>query len=119
MVVIPYKSGDTLDFSFGFVLDYAIAQSENMNIVFSPSTPIEGQFSLVGEPHPISGRRGAFYRSRDGSPLALLRGAVSDYLTAYPDGGAVTPPVTTGGVLAAGVWDDNGTWNDNQNWSDT
>jgi len=85
VVIIPYKSGEALDFSFGFVIDYAIATTENMTLTFSPNTPIEGQFSFVGEPHPVTSRRGYFLKSKTNAPLAQLRSAVSDYLNAYPD----------------------------------
>jgi hypothetical protein len=86
VVIVPYKSGDVLDFSFGYVIDYAIAMTEGMTLTFSPNTPIEGQFSFMGEPHPTTARRGYFLKSKTNAPLPQLRSAVSDYLTAYPDG---------------------------------
>jgi hypothetical protein len=84
VVIVPYKSGNILDLSFGYVISYAIAMAEQMSLTFSPNTPIEGQFSLMGEPHPVTGLRGLFLRSKTNIALPTLESAVSEYITAFP-----------------------------------
>jgi len=84
VAIIPIKSGNILDFSYGFIISYAILKTDNLNLTFSVNTPLEGQFSLEGEPHPVTGQRGLFYRSRTGADLEILQSAVSTYITAYP-----------------------------------
>lgn len=72
VVVIPYK-GNQLDYSFGVILDYAIAKTEQSQLVFSPSTPREFTFTLYAEPHPVSNNIGQLLYGEDGQDCQMLK----------------------------------------------
>jgi hypothetical protein len=84
VAIIPIESGNKLNLKFGFLIDYAITMAESMALTFGTNTPIEGAFSIFGEPHPLTQRRGRFLKSLSNTNLAILSSAVSEYITAFP-----------------------------------
>lgn len=84
VVIIPVEAGNILDFSYGIVMEYALVMTDNAQLVFSPSTPKNLQFSLFGEPHPVSGLRGRVLATSDGSDHSLLLSAASEYIAVNP-----------------------------------
>ena len=83
VAIIPYD-GNELDFSFGYVMFYAMAMADQTSFLFSPSNPRNTQFSFYGEKHPVLKSRGVYYKSTDGSDVQQLVDIAAQYTLANP-----------------------------------
>ena len=77
VAILPIE-GNTLITTFGIVLEYAIAHTEQFTYTFSPTTQREVPLSFEAELHPATGRLGFFAKSTDGEPCAILQNIAND-----------------------------------------